>query len=415
MFRVSSLLRVAIGLILTASTGLFADATEVMTITPLPEKTSQITSHNQQTPQAAPTPTFFTPFTGKVTKNKVRLRLQPTLESAILRELNSGDMIVILGETDEFFAVETPPDVKAYIFRTYVLDGIVEGNRVNVRLEPDLSSPVLTQMNSGDPVLGGGIYSKDKRWIEFTPPPSTRFYVSREFIEKVGDRNYISFQNHRREEVNTILNTTDLAIQTEMQKPFEQINLDDPARKLNKVIKEYSDFPEQAEKAKSMLAAAQEAYMLRKLASMEAKVHAMENAKQQQFSTQTFQSSAPNQSSGDSINIKRTAWHDTEQRIFEKWALQNPENPSIDDFYKEQANDAVALQGVIEQYNRPVRNRPGDFLLLNESNHLPIAYIYGTHINLQDKIGQKVKIQALHRDNHNFAFPAYFVLSIDQP
>ena len=75
--------------------------------------------------------TPFTSFTGKVTKNKVRLRLQPNLEGPILKELVQGDMLIIIGETEDFYAVQPPTGSKAYVFRTYILDGVVEASRVN--------------------------------------------------------------------------------------------------------------------------------------------------------------------------------------------------------------------------------------------------------------------------------------------
>src|SRR5271156_3313893 len=50
-----------------------------------------------------PAPDFLA-FTGKVVKNKVRLRHQPNLDSPILKEMNQGDLLVIIGETEDFYA-----------------------------------------------------------------------------------------------------------------------------------------------------------------------------------------------------------------------------------------------------------------------------------------------------------------------
>src|SRR5947209_1386500 len=63
----------------------------------------------------------ITPFTGKILRNKVRMRLQPTLDAGVVRELNNGEMIVVVGENEDFFAIQPPSDVKGYIFRTFVL------------------------------------------------------------------------------------------------------------------------------------------------------------------------------------------------------------------------------------------------------------------------------------------------------
>src|SRR5262249_24708062 len=85
----------------------------------------------------------FKPFTEKIVRNKVRLRLQPNLESKILREFNKGDLLIVMADKGDFYAVKPPVDFKGFIFRTFVLDNVVEGNRVNVRLEPDLEAIVI--------------------------------------------------------------------------------------------------------------------------------------------------------------------------------------------------------------------------------------------------------------------------------
>src|SRR5207302_1548534 len=83
----------------------------------------------------------FTPFTGKIKGEKVRMRLQPDVESAIVRELHRGDLVSIVDQEGDFYALLPPQSVKGFVFRSFIIDSIVEGNRVNVRLEPDLEAP----------------------------------------------------------------------------------------------------------------------------------------------------------------------------------------------------------------------------------------------------------------------------------
>jgi hypothetical protein len=106
------------------------------------------------------------------------------------------------------------------------------------------------------------------------------------------------------------------------------------------------------------------------------------------------------------------AWIPVEQSIYETWASEN-DHRTQDEFYHEQSHSSVALRGIIEPYNRVIKNKPGDYILVNQSNHLPIAYLYSTQINLQDRVGHEVTIHGLKRDDHNFAFPAYFDLGIE--
>ena len=366
-------------------------------------------------PNANPIKTI-TPFTGKVTKEKVRMRLQPSLDSAIVRELKSGDLLIVIGESDDFYAIEPPSDIKAYIYRTFVLDGVVEGSRVNVRLAPVLDAPVIAQVNSGEPVINGNIAGSDKKWIEFNPPASTRFYVAKDYVIKIGDKSVIATMKRRREDVNALVTLAAQTIQSEMRKPFDQINIDESMKKLQKAATEYTDYPEESSRAKAILAATQEAYLQKKVAYMEAKVNTMaahQAAQPIQVQAQAARKSPAGivESDASAVNSKMTAWKGVEQQLFDEWAREMP-NSTMDDFYREQSDNAVVLQGVIEPYDRNVRNKPGDFVLVTQTNHLPIAYLYSSQVNLQNKVGQAVAIKAVPRNNNNFAFPAYFVISV---
>ena len=53
----------------------------------------------------------------------------------------------------------------------------------------------------------------------------------------------------------------------------------------------------------------------------------------------------------------------------------------------------------------------GDYVLKDKD--LTKAYLYSTQINLQDYVGKKVTVLVTPRSNNNFAFPAYFVLSVE--
>lgn len=370
-------------------------------------------SHQQNTSQPSQHIQFvskspFTSFTGKILKNKVRMRLQPSLDGAIIKEIHAGDMVMIVGETEDFYAVEPPTDLKAYIFRTYVLDGIIEGNHVNVRLEPDLSAPVIAQLNSGDTVKGA-VSSLDKKWLEIIPPASTRFYVAKDYIEKIGDASMMANLKRRKEEASAILNTARLNSQIELQKPFDQIHLEGITQKLNLVVAKYQDFPAESAKAKELLHSIQNAYLNKKVAYIET-----QHQPQMQQKEESLAAAPESNSSVKSVNLnsKMASWIPLEQSIYEEWKIQNG-NLSIDEYYSQSSQGALELHGLIEPYNRSVKNKPGDYVLTSQTTHLPIAYLYSTRTNLQDIAGQEVTIKVIPRNNQNFAHPAYFVLTVE--
>ncbi len=380
----------------------------------------------------------FQPFTGKITKNRVRIRLQPTYDGPVLRELSRNDLIVVLGETEDFYAIQPPSDFRAYVFRTFVLDDVIEGNRVNIRLKPELDAPVVAQLNSGDRV-DGSIYSKNNKWLEIKLPDTSRFYIAKEYVEKAGDAGLKARLDKKHDEAVQLLDISDAMSKGELQKPFEQTNIEGIKANYQRLMQDYPEFPEIGTRAKDALTSLQEAYTTKKLAYLEqqsrlstsametnkkltAELQAQKNKvsqleQQMEKSRQLATTPQPiiieaTSNKPTQLPINMAAWLPIEENLFNVWSQQTGKhNPQ--DFYEEQRTQGFVLKGIVDPYNRPVKNKPGDYMLLSAGSKLPIAFLYSTHINLQDYIGHEVAIRVSPRSNNNFAFPAYFVLSLE--
>lgn len=375
----------------------------------------------------------FEPFTGKVTRNKVRIRLLPTFDSLVLREVNRNDMIVVLGETADFYDVEPPKDTKAYVFRTFVLDNVVEGTKVNVRLKPDLEAPIVGQLHSGDRVEGV-VDGASPKWLEIPIPKTARFYVAKEYVEKVGDIGMLGRLEKRREDANRFLNTTYALSEAEMRKPFNEMNIDGVISNYKKAIQEYKDLPEVSNRASSLLASLQENFTQKKISFLESQTnyassHLEEKNKTLSEKLQAYQEKLSyleqqlqynkGNKSGDNAKdnseqfpLNISTWIPVEQALFQKWAGETMNN-DMDAFYAEQQQDAFTLSGLIEPYNRPVKNKPGDYVLVNAHSKLPVAFLYSTKVNLQNYVGHEIKVIVAPRPNNQYAFPAYFVLTVE--
>ncbi|HEY5234609.1 MAG TPA: SH3 domain-containing protein, partial [Rhabdochlamydiaceae bacterium] len=164
----------------------------------------------------------FSPFTGKVKRTKVRLRANADIESPIVKELHKGELLVVNGKKGDFYAVEPPAGSKAYVFRSFVLDGVVEGNRVNVRFSPSLDAPIIGHLNSGDRIQGV-ISSLNNKWYEISPPSGTRFYVAKEFVESIGGPELKVQLDKRRNAAEQLLDAATLLTQVEMKKLYPQM------------------------------------------------------------------------------------------------------------------------------------------------------------------------------------------------
>lgn len=384
--------------------------------------------------QAAPTPAAkpapareivkkaenFKPFTGKVLANKVRVRVKPDLDSHIFRQISKNDLLLIIGEEGDFYAVQPPKDTKAYVFRSYILDNVVEANRVNIRLEPHVDGPIIGQLQAGDKIKGQ-VAPMNNKWIELSPPAGTKFYVSKEFIGNVGGPDYIVTMEKKKTQVADALQNAILAAESECKKIYEDMAPQPIIEQFQTVIRNFPDFTEAVAQAKEGLALLKDTYLQKKIAYLEAKAQLSTSAKdellarhkaenQELFADKPANREFAKKSSKKEMTEEMHFWDRIEESLYLSWTAFHT-GRKVDDFYAEQRANAAVLTGTIEVYDHPVKNRPGDWILRGEES--PMAYLYSTTVDLQKYVGQQVTLYVSPRPNNHFAFPAYYVLSVE--
>lgn len=350
----------------------------------------------------------FKKFTGRVLGANVRMRTNADLESHIIKELAKSDLLVIVDEKDDFYAVEPTADIKAYIFRSFVLDNVVEGNRVNVRLAPDLEAPIINHLSTGKRI-DGKICEKNNKWLEINPPAGTKFYVAKEFIEYAGGPELKAQTDKRIATVKQLLESTQLLTQAEMRKPFEEISKDRIVKSYQNIINDYSDFPEFVTQAKELLVGFNEMYLEKKISYLEKKASKVASSDIEE-ETISLNDSEGRFANTSSITDRMKVWEPVEESLYLSWAAMHRAK-SMDDFYADQKLKSVTISGILEAYADPVKNKPGDFVV--KEKDIPVAYVYSTHVNLQSLLGKRVNLVATPRPNNSFAFPAYYVLDAE--
>lgn len=376
------------------------------------EEQAVVAQHESSEEIVATVQEAFAPFTGKVAKGKVRLRATPAIDGFIVQELQRGEMLLVDGEQEGFYQVECPEKVKGYVFRTFVLDGKVEGSRVNVRLAPDLEAPVIAQLNSGDTV-DGYIYANNTKWIECNPPQNVRFFVATDYIEKAGDAKYLALCKEKKIESTQLLQTALQTASLEFDKPFNEIDMQSILTCCETIVQDFTECPDVVAKAQDLVAKVNADYLARKIVFLEGK------AKNADLLASKLQEITPNlndinpKSGISPFPLKLTSWQDVEQNYIAAFKIQSPSANEID-FYKAEKEKAITLNGVLTPYLRPVKNKPGDYLLLDPQDNHPLAYLYSTTINLQEQLGAHVEIVAAPRPNNQFAYPAYYVLAVEK-
>ncbi len=399
--------------------------------------TESVTSLTTVLPALPASEEAFTAFTGVINGNRVRLRTAPRLDAHVVREIGMGELFAVVGETNEFYAVLPHKGTKGYVFRTFVLEGIVEGERVNVRLYPDIEAPVVAQLHVGEQ-LDADFCATNNKWLEIELSERGRFYISKEYIEKAGPLGMIAEREVRHNDAFERLSTALCYAQSEIQKPFEEIDLERVCSHFEQLINEFGEFKDITEKAKEMDHLMQDIYLQKKIAFLEQKADRTVSAAADKDLRSGLEklSSLSKEIVGDAsspvepvviaptpvlqeegkiaisegVTDKMLVWYPLEESLFRMWALVNSEK-TMEEYYREEEAAACTLDGILESYDRPVKNRPGDFLL--KVDNQTVGFLYSTKVNLRDKIGTHVTLKAAPRPNNNFAFPAYFVLSIE--
>jgi len=339
----------------------------------------------------------ISPFTGKITGEKVRLRLAPTLDGSILSELNKDDLIVITGEIDEFYTVKPSPSTKAYIYRAYVLDDVVEANNVNIRLEPNNHSPILSQLNQGDRV-SGTLCPNNNKWIEISPPESVQFYVSKTYVTNAGDETVYQKTEDRRQKIQRKLTAIKESLQEEMKKPFSTIQIVPIINDLKAITTETQDMRDLAKEAEAMIQTAQEQYV-----SLSQNKSIVSQKGKSEEGEQIALVEQPNFYRFASFALEK------QERSLVEQAIANGDVSTQEEFYLKECNNAEEMTGQLIPYERTSSTRPGDYMLVDIKTKVPVAYLYSSTIDLKDFIGRNITVVVSLRPNHHYALPAFFV------
>lgn len=104
-------------------------------------------------------------LTGYSTANELNIRANATTESEIIKEINAGDSVEILGSSQDWYKVKTD-DATGYVKKVYISTENVayaKEDKLNVRTSASTDSKALMQLNLGDSVT---VLSKSGDWTQ---------------------------------------------------------------------------------------------------------------------------------------------------------------------------------------------------------------------------------------------------------
>ena len=358
----------------------------------------------------------FKSFTAKITGSKVRIRSGSDLDSHIITQLSKNELVLVKEDAGDFWGVAPLSNAKAYVFRNYIIDNVVEADRVNIRLEPNLDSSIIGQLKNKD-IVNGKICAENNKWLEITVPNDVCFYIAKEYLTYAGDSSFYTKMQSRKSEVEKLLNSAYFITQAECKKPYDEMLPHEAIDSFDLIIKEYSEFPQHVQQAKEGLALLQDNYLQKKIAYLEAKANISHMEKDEllkaveKANTYDEELEVANQNSNKNLTNKMKFWQTVEDALYATWTTFHPEK-KLNDFYKEQEINSLAIAGVIEGFSQGIKNKPGDFVVKLQ-DPTKKAFLYSTKVNLDDFVGKKVTLKVSPRPNNNFAYPAYFVNQVE--
>ncbi|SPN73271.1 Bacterial SH3 domain [Chlamydia serpentis] len=360
-------------------------------------------------------------FTGEIKGNHVRMRLAPHTDGTIIREFSKGDLVAVIGENKDYYLISPPPGMTGYVFRSFVIDNIIEGEHVNVRLEPSTSAPVLVRLSRGTEIQTTSSTPQGK-WLEIVLPSQCAFYVAKNFVTNKGPIELYTQREGQKKIALDLINAALDFARIELEKNLSDIDLEAIYKKINLVqCEEFKDVPGIQGLVQKALEEIQDIYLSKSLEVQDSSNGICQNSMSTVPNSPTVGTSLLSRHIRKQTTLKTAPLtqgrENLEYSLFKIWTSMQQSNDGSESltqeaFYRAEQKKKQILVGILEVYPHLVKNNPGDYLLKDQEH--TIAFLYGTNINLEEWLGKRVTVECLPRPNNHFAFPAYYVIGIKE-
>ena len=125
---------------------------------------------------------------GIVLKERCNVRARPSLRSEVIVQVSTGDAVHILEQKSvadqnsmrDWMRIQLPPTAKCYIHSKLVSEGVVTGNRVNVRSGPGLHFKSIAKLSKGQQVEVIGV---EQDWLQIKPTMECSGWIASELVQ----------------------------------------------------------------------------------------------------------------------------------------------------------------------------------------------------------------------------------------
>ena len=118
---------------------------------------------------------------GTVQAEKLRVRSKPSTKFEVVGQLVKGDAVKVVEEKEGWLKIVAPESIDAWISSKFVENGVITGDRINVRAGPSVAYNNFGKLNKGDKVEVVEI--KDKVWAKIKGTPKLHVWVSSTYVK----------------------------------------------------------------------------------------------------------------------------------------------------------------------------------------------------------------------------------------
>ncbi len=134
--------------------------------------------------QAGSVATRATGETGAVRGDRVNVRARPDTKAEVVAQLNKGDVVTILGREgagqEEWLRIAMPASAKCYVSAKLIADGVVTGDKVNVRCGPGTNFRDVGKVAKGERLQ---VIKTEGEWAQIKPTAGCSAWVAAQFVE----------------------------------------------------------------------------------------------------------------------------------------------------------------------------------------------------------------------------------------
>jgi len=118
---------------------------------------------------------------GTVQAEKLRVRSKPSTKFEVVGQLKKGDEVKVVEEKEGWLKIVAPEAVSGWMSNKFINNGVVTGDRINVRAGPSVAFNIFGKLNKGDEVKV--LEVKDKIWAKIQGNSKLHVWVSSTYVK----------------------------------------------------------------------------------------------------------------------------------------------------------------------------------------------------------------------------------------